>query len=100
MPKINFIEYSSYNELCKILINFNRRKQIKLPNKYKILKPKKIMEDFKKNFLKNKKKIEFDIFDYFANFLSFLYMNFNYLRHKLYNHYYNYFSSKIISFKD
>lgn len=100
VPKSNFIEYGSYNDLYKILINFNRRKRMKTPNKYKKLKPKKIMEDFKKNFLINKKKIEFDIFDYFVNFSGFLYMNFNYLRHKLYNHYYNYFSSKIISFKD
>ena len=100
VPKFNFIEYGSYNDLYKILINFKRNKQIKVPNKYKKLKPKKIMSDFKKNFLLNKEKIEFDIFDYFVNFFGFLNMNFNYLRHKLYNHYYNYFLSKIISFKD
>ena len=51
VPKFNFIEYSSYNDLYKILINFNRKKQIKISNKYKRLKPKKIMADFKKTSL-------------------------------------------------
>lgn len=98
MPKINFIEYGTYNDLYKILISFNRRKKIKLHNKFKSFKPKKIMKDFKKNFLTNKKKIKFNFIDYLVNFFGFLNMMLNYLRHKLYNYYYNYFLSKIINF--
>lgn len=89
-PKTNFIEYGSYSSLIKILTNFRRGKNTKLHNKYKKLKPKKIMEDFKNNFLKNKNEIKIDFFDYFINFYSFLKMNLNYLRHKIYHHYYTF----------
>ena len=100
VPKINFIEYSSYNNLYKILSSFNKRKEFRLNNKYKSLTPKKIMQDFKKNFLINKKEIKLNIFDYIINFYHFLKMYLNYIRHKLYNHYYNYFVSKFINLKD
>ena len=50
------------------------------------------MEDFKNNFLKNKNEIKIDFFDYFVNFYSFLKMNLNYLRHKIYQHYYRFYN--------
>ena len=90
IPKTNFIEYGSYSNLVEILVNFHRRKKVKLNNKYKKLKPKKIMEDFKNNFLKKNNEIKFGFFDYFINFNSFFKMNLNYLRHKIYQHYYRF----------
>ena len=48
------------------------------------------MKDFKKYFLVNKQEIKFETFDYLTNFKNFLNMNFNYLRHKIYQHYYRF----------
>ena len=51
------------------------------------------MKDFKRCFLKKKIIPELKIQDYILNYLNFFKMHYFYLRHKLYNHYYNYIES-------
>ena len=55
-----------------------------------------VMKTFKRVFLNNPKSISFSASDYFANSLAHLKMGYYYLRHKTYNHYYNFIESKII----
>ncbi len=96
----NFIEYSSFNSLFKILVNLKKIKKVKKKiSKYHYYKTKKIMQLFKKVFLVKEKKVRFSFFDYLTNYKNFLFMNYLYLRHKLYNHYYNYIWSKINNFR-
>ena len=95
-----FIEYSSFNNLTKILLNLNIKKKRKRNiSKYENYKPKKVMHLFKEIFLKQKNKNNFTLIDYIFNYISFLKMHYFYLRHKMYNHYYNFFESKIIDIK-
>ena len=99
-PKENFIEYSSFENLFKILLNLKKIKKVKKKiTKYHYYKTKKIMHLFKKVFLTKEKKIQFSFFDYLTNYKSYLFMNYSYLRHKLYNQCYNYILSKINKFR-
>tara|TARA_B100000963_G_C22588321_1_gene654226 strand:- start:76 stop:1176 length:1101 start_codon:yes stop_codon:yes gene_type:complete len=95
-----FLEYSSFKSVFKILLNFYRKKKEKKTfNKYKTYEPRKVMFLFKKIFLKKSYKKYFSLIDYISNYMGFINMLYFYLRHKIYNHYYNYFESKIIDFK-
>ena len=58
------------------------------------------MQTFKKVFLTKSKSINFNLLDYFFNFFGFLKMNYFYIRHKIYNHYYGFFESKIKYYND
>ncbi len=98
--KKNFFEYSSYKKLYFLLKNFKKNKKFVRKNKYKLYSSKKVMREFKNIFLSNKNEANFNLFDYMANYISFYKMHYFYLRHKLYNHYYNYFESKFINIKD
>ncbi len=97
--KKNFIEYKSYESLIKILeniekINFKTNKENH--SKYNALSPKKVMPIFKKEFLSSKKKTDFSFVDYLSNYLNYSKMNYLYIRHKIYDHFYNYLWKKII----
>ena len=58
------------------------------------------MKIFNKVFLRKHKLIKFDLLDNLFNFLGFLKMNYFYIRHKIYNHYYRFFESKIKYYND
>ena len=93
----NFIQYSSRKNLFNILDNLDKKKLFKKrKNKYTKYNSKMVMKAFKKFFLDNSKSINFSASDYFANYFAHLKMAYYYLRHKIYNHYYNYIESKII----
>jgi len=91
----NRLEYSSKKELLNILYNFskNKKKYFK-NNKYLDCTAEKVMKKFNDVFFKTSYKIEISFLDYCINYFEFLYMMYKYLRHKFYNHYYNFFISK------
>lgn len=98
LSKHYLLEYSSSSELFKILNNFDKKK---LPNsynaynKYKEYTPQKVMLLFKKVFLTKKNLItKISIFEIFVNLFNLLFIKYNYIRHKIYNHYYNKIESK------
>ncbi len=102
LPKENFKEYSSSKNLFKILINFKKTRSIKLNknNKYINYSPKKVMKIFDQVFFKDDFNIKISIIDYSINFLNFVKMYYQYIRHKIYIHYYRLFESKFIYYKD
>ena len=96
-----YIEYSSRESLFNILYNLRINKRLlNGKNDYQKCKPKEIMKIFNKVFLRKHKLIKFDLLDNLFNFLGFLKMNYFYIRHKIYNHYYRFFESKFIYYKD
>lgn len=98
--KKNIIEYNSFENLYKILINFKTSKITKNnKNKYNLYKEKNVMKKFDKVFLQNQNFVNLKILDYLINFKSFLIMYLNYLRHKIYTHYYNLIKSKVLNLK-
>ena len=90
IPSKYFIEYSSFDSLFNIINNFEK-KPSKYKNLYKSYSKKKVIKDFQNIFLKKEQIIKLSLFDYMKNYLSFMRMNYYYLRHKLYVHYFNYF---------
>ena len=94
-----FREYSSFSTLSKIILNFKKEGIKKTKSKYALNKPKKIMKLFKKYFLTEYDQLDISIIDIFKNYFSHLKMNYLYLRHKIYNHYYNLIESKILKRK-
>ncbi len=91
----DFIEYSSRRSLFEILDNFKlMRLGRKQTNKYHNFNPKYVMRLFKKVFLQKETSERFSIIDYIINYVAFIKMNYFYLRHKIYNHYYRYIESK------
>ena len=96
IPSKNFIEYESYNTLLKILENYKKKDNQNYNSKYKKLDEEKVMLKFKKVFLSKKNNIDLNLLDRLLNFLNFFKMNYLYLRHKLYNHYFNLFESKFL----
>ena len=97
----NNLKYGSFNELYNILINFYPKKTKKKNySKYEIYKPKKVINMFNDVFLTQNRRLNLSIIDYFVNFTNFNRMYYLYLKHKLYNHYYNLFESKFINLKD
>ena len=90
-----FFEYGSYKDLEKLLLNFKKLKTNKnLNNKYKNYSKKRVMQIFKKNFLLKREKTIFTMKDHLVNLCARIELNYNYLRHKIYNHYYNFIESK------
>ena len=99
----NYIEYSSKNNLFQILNTFKKNKKSNIllkVNKYTNCNSRKVMKKFNEVFLKKNNISPFTYLDYFINYLNFLFMNYNYIRHKIYDHYYKYFESKFIFKKD
>ena len=93
LPKKNYLEYSSYKTLYNLLLNYKKKSQKKYNSKYLKYTKVKVMKDFKNIFLK-KNKIKFSHYDYLINYVSHLKMNYLYIKHKIYNHYFDYFFSK------
>ena len=89
------IEYSSYNSLRKIIFNFNK-KSFKTSNKYKDYSKKKVIINFQNTFLKKDQNTAFSYWDYLKNYQNFAKMGIYYLRHKIYEHYFNFFESKFL----
>ena len=90
IPSKYFIEYSSFDSLLNIINNFEK-KPSKYKNLYKSYSKKKVIKAFQSIFLKEEQVINLSLYDYIKNYLSFMKMNYYYLRHKLYVHYFNYF---------
>ena len=84
-----FVEYSNKKELINIIQSFKKIKKGKNYSKYLLYTPKKVMNTFNDVFLKKSNKTNLDLFDYSINHFSFLALYYNYLKHKIYNHYYN-----------
>ena len=93
----NFEEYSSRKSLFNILDNFKKKNAINFDkeNMYLNCSPKKVMKIFKEVFFKGKLNIRLSPIDYFVNYLNFTKMHYQYIRHKIYNHYYRLIESKI-----
>lgn len=96
IPTDFFKEYSSYNTLCNIILTFKKRNKINIKSKYALNNPKKIMKLFKKFFLTKNQYLDISLFDTFKNYSSHIKMNYLYLRHKIYNQYYDLIESRII----
>jgi len=93
-----YFEYSSYQSLNKILINYKKKRlSSKRKSKYHKYSVKKVMRDFEQFFLKQKIVLNISIMDYISNYYNFFLMGYFYFRHKLYNHYFNFFYSKFLS---
>ena len=90
-----FHEYYSYQSLLNIISNFKRGLQKKSKTEYKSYKSRKIMKLFKKILLEDGGSPHFSILDYFKNYFNHIVVNYLYLRHKFYNHYYFLIESKI-----
>lgn len=98
VPQNNFFEYESYKTLNNLLESYKKKdsNKYKYKCKYKKLNEKKVMKIFKKVFLYEQNKINFNLLDRLYNLYSFLIMQYMYLRHKFYNHYFNFFESKFL----
>jgi hypothetical protein len=95
IPSKYFIQYDSYKSLRNILLNYKKKELITIyNNKYKNYNKKVVMKIFNRVFLKNNGPINLSIKDYIFNFINHIVMNYFYLRHKIYNHYYKYIESK------
>ncbi len=100
LSKNQFKEYGSYSEIYNLISNFKPNKKKFIQNKYKSFTASKSMKIFENVFLKNNNDINFTVKEYFLNFMAYINMNYLYLRHKIYNHYFNYFESKVLNIKD
>jgi len=90
-----YIEYKSYKSLVKILSNLKKNSAI-YRNKYQNYSNRKIIKIFQNVFLKNSKIKNLTLNDKLKNSLSFIIMGYYYLRHKLYEHYFDFFEIKCI----
>ncbi len=102
ISKNRFIEYSSRKSLFNILSKFDKKRDRskKSKNKYLECTPKKIMFLFKK-FLNNENYTRnLNILDYLINYINFAKIVYFYVRHKIYNHYYNFLEKKFFYNKD
>ena len=95
-PNKNFFEYDSYQSLYDLLFYYRKRKNTKYNSKYKEYTKKRVMQNFKNFFLNKRNKRNFSFKDYLINYCNHIQMNYFYIRHKLYNHYFNYLYSKFL----
>ena len=97
IPASEIYEYSSRKSLFNLLTNFRKQNKNKIMlNKYKVYTAKYTMEKFHKVFLTKNLIIDKVTFkDVFINKMQHVCMNYNYIRHKLYHHYYNLVESKL-----
>ncbi len=98
--KDNFLEYGSFKRLYFLIKNFKKNRNSLQKNRYQQYSSHRVMKEFKSNFLSKKIEIDINFLDYLKNYFSFYKMYYLYLRHKLYNHYYDYLESKFINIKD
>ena len=95
IPNNQLIEYNSYNSLIKIILNF-KKKSLNIRNKYKEYPKNKVIKNFQNTFLKKEQKLPFSLWDYLKNYQNFIKMGYYYLRHKIYEHYFNFFESRFL----
>ena len=95
VPNNQLTEYYSYNSLIKIILNF-KKKSSNIHNKYKDYSKNKVMKTFQNTFLKKEQNLDISLWDYLKNYQNFIKMNYYYLRHKIYEHYFNFFESKFL----
>ena len=98
IPSSDIHEYSSRRSLFNLLNNFRKQNKHKIkPNKYKSDSAQYVMKKFYKVFLaKNLIAYKFTFKDMFINKIGYFRMNYNYIRHKLYHHYYNLIESRLL----
>lgn len=99
LSRKQYIEYHSFRNLFNILNNFKKdgNKIISSDyNEYLNLNSKKVMKIFKNVFLTRRKIIKINSYDGLLNLINYIIMLYNYLNHKIYNHYYNFFYKKIL----
>lgn len=97
--KKKFIEYSSFVSLMKILNKLKKEKKINIKNTrnaYLHFTPEKVMNKFKQVFLEKEKTYNLTIHDKVLSYFGHIEILYNYIRHKIYIHYYNYVYSKFI----
>jgi len=95
VPKNQLTEYYSYNSLTKIILNF-KKKTSRIHNKYKDYSKNIVMKNFQNTFLKREQNLDFSLWDHLKNYQNFIKMSYYYLRHKIYEHYFNFFESKFL----
>ena len=95
IPDTQLTEYYSYNSFIKIISNF-KKKSSNLHNKYKDFSKKKVMKNFQNTFLEKDQNLGFSLWDYLKNYQNFIKMSYYYLRHKIYEHYFNFFESRFL----
>ena len=97
IPASDINEYSSRKNLFDLLYNFKKQNKNKIKsNKYKSHTAKYVMRKFYKVFLAKSTIVDkFTSKDNFINNIQHVYMNYNYIRHKLYHHYYKLIESKL-----
>ena len=101
IPKKYIYEYGSYNDLKKILSTYKKNYDLSnISSKYKDYSSSKVMSIFKKVFLGKENSTEISVFDNYINLKNRFLMNYYYLRHKIYHHYFNLFESKFVHLKD
>ena len=97
LPNKNYHEYSSYKSLHSLINNYQRKKRkLKYKSKYLNYTAKKTMKNFENVFLKNYQDLNFSFLDYLINYKNHIYMNYLYLRHKIYIYFFNYFYFKFL----
>lgn len=96
--KNKVITYSSENNLFNLINTFNKDKfkNFNSASLYKDFTPKKIMNKFKKIYNYNNKNFSYRISfkDYLVVFLYLIKQKYYYIRHKIYQHYFNLFKYK------
>ncbi len=97
-----FVEYSSRKSLFSILSKFDKKRERlkKSKNKYLEYTPKKIMLLFQKILHNESYTRNLNGLDYLINYINFTKIGYFYLRHKIYNHYYNFLEKKFLYNKD
>lgn len=96
-------EYFSRKSLFNLINNFRKQKknQNRIKNKYKLHTAKNVMKKFNKVFFKKEEIVYSTTFkDELLNKIQYFKMNYNYIRHKLYFHYYKFIESKLYYFKN
>ena len=92
-PNKNFLNTTHINHfMIYFLITVKEKIQNIILNTKNI--PKKGLCKISKIFLNKRNKRNFSFKDYLINYCNYIQMNYFYIRHKLYNHYFNYLYSK------
>lgn len=97
----HFQEYGSYQDLCKLILNFKKRKIKSITkSKYKKYNAKEVMKIFKKVYYENNAISDVNYKDFIINYMNYTKMFYYYLRHKIYNHYFNLLEKRLINLRD
>jgi hypothetical protein len=94
--KKKIFTYSSMSSLYNLLINFNKNKFKKFNsyNIYKKFNPKKVMNSFKKIFIKKQKYFNLNSYDYLMILIFKIKSKYYYVRHKIYFFYFRFLIKK------